>query len=71
MSNQAQINEVAAMIREIDPATARVFLARPFYREQIAKAFRGGFRRHSEYTAKLCDLIDVVVKLDKLNRQEA
>jgi hypothetical protein len=64
-------NEAAALIAEFDVATAAAFRAQPFNRALIAQAFRGGFARHSNYSAKVCDFVDCAVKLDQLDRVAA
>jgi hypothetical protein len=63
------IQEAANLIAEFDAAAARVFVSRPFHRAALAKAFRAGFRTHSDYTLKVCALIDGIVHLDQINRQ--
>lgn len=70
MTNADNIALAADLMAEFNPAAASVFRTQPFRREQIAHAFRAGFRRHSDYSAKACDLIDATVKLDRLNRFE-
>lgn len=65
------IQTAADLIAEFNPAAARVFVAQPFRREAIAKAFRAGFRVHSDYSAKVCELVEKTARLDRLNRAEA
>ena len=65
------IEEAANLIAEFDPAAARAFVAKPFHRVALAKAFRGGFRKHSAYTELVCELVEKTARLDQLNRQEA
>ena len=60
--------EVATnVMAEFNPAAARIFATQPFNRAAIAKAFRAGFRKHSVYSALVCDLIDSTVALDRLD----
>lgn len=66
MTNAANINEAADLMAEFNPDAARVFRAQPFARAAMAAAFRAGFRKHSAYSALVCDLIDSTVKLDAL-----
>lgn len=70
MNTAAQIAEAADLMAEFNPAAAQVFRTQPFRREMIAAAFRAGFRRHSDYSALVCRLIENVAKLDRLNRIE-
>lgn len=66
MTNHTQ--EAAALLAEFSPALARAFVSQPFNRGALAQAFRAGFRRHSDYSLKVCDLIDAIAHLDQLNR---
>ena len=69
MTTAAQITEAADLMAEFNPAAARVFRNQPFRRQLIAEAFRAGFRRHSAYSAAVCNLIDNIVKIDQLDRR--
>lgn len=67
-SQAAYIEAAAGLIAEFNPSAARVFVSQPFRREAIAEAFRAGFRRHSDYTAMVCALVEKTARLDRLNR---
>jgi len=68
---QNLILETAELIAQYDAAAARAFVSKPFHREALAKAFRAGFRNHSERTLRDCSLVDRCVDLDKRMRQLA
>jgi len=71
MSNQALIEDAAALIAEFDANAARVFLTQPFNRLAIVAAFTSGFRAHSARSLKVCDLVERVAILDSAARQLA
>lgn len=70
MTSSANINEAADLMAEFNPAVARVFRTQPFARAAMAAAFRAGFRKHSAYSALVCDLIDKTVQLDALDMRD-
>ena len=59
------INEAAELMAEFDRNAANVFRNQPFNRASIAKAFRGGFSKHSAKSLATCDVLDKVAQLDK------
>ena len=71
MINSALILEAASMIREFDPATADVFLNRPFNRLALAEAFDAGFKTHSALILRICAFVILAAKRDVLDRRLA
>lgn len=62
------IQAAAEMIREFSPATADLFLSKPFHRGAIAEAFEAGFTTPSLYTMKVCLFVHLAAKADRLDR---
>lgn len=65
------IQAAAEMIAEFSPATAAAFRNKPFHRLALAEAFEAGFKRHSEYTMKVCAFVLLAAKADRLDRAVA
>jgi hypothetical protein len=62
------VKDAAALMAEFNPQAARLFESRPFQRVAIAKAFEGGFKKHSDYSRKICDLINRTAAADVKHR---
>lgn len=62
------INEAASLIREFNPRLADAFIAQPFNRVALAKAFRAGFKAQSVYSEKVCQFVETVARRDQLER---
>lgn len=56
-------------MREFDKGAARIFETQPFNRITIAKAFERGFNIHSDYSRKVCRLVEITAQLDALERK--
>ena len=61
---QDTINQSADLMSEFDRGAANIFRNQPFHRAGIASAFRNGFRKHSEKSLAVCDILDRVAALD-------
>ncbi len=61
---QDTINQAADLMAEFDRGAANIFRTQPFHRASIAFDFRKSFRKHSEKSLAICDILDRVAALD-------
>jgi hypothetical protein len=66
--DMTHIETAASLIAEFSVTTAAAFRSKPFHRMALAQAFESGFKRHSDYSRKVCAFVLVAAKLDRLDR---